>query len=357
MLAPTRRAAAELRERITGRLNRTAREPIARTPASLAFGILRRAAARRGPAGAPAALRPGAGRRAARAARRSRRRRRPGPGLAGRRPRRAAHPWPARRAARPDDARGRARPGRRPTWPGWAARTTGPSGWPPRRCSREYDEVNGAGQPRRLRPGADRRRGRAGPGRRPDLLADVRRCARFVAVDDAQEMTPAVAELLAAVVGSGRRAAAGRATRRGDARLPRGRPGVPGRAGRRVRRPRGRHADRSCCGPAGATAPSCGPRSTASWPRGRDRRPGWPAPGDAGARARARSGRRPPAALRRPGGDLHRRRPAPRPPPARACPGARWRSSCAGPAGRHPAPGAELVRGAGPRAGDRGAGA
>ena len=36
-----------------------------------------------------------------------------------------------------------------------------------------------------------------------DLLADVRRCARFVAVDDAQEMTPAVAELLAAVVGRG----------------------------------------------------------------------------------------------------------------------------------------------------------
>src|SRR5262249_18425161 len=45
VLAPTRRAAAALRERISGRLDRTAREPIARTPASLAFGILRRAAA------------------------------------------------------------------------------------------------------------------------------------------------------------------------------------------------------------------------------------------------------------------------------------------------------------------------
>ena len=44
LLAPTRRAAAALRDRVTSRLARTVREPIARTPHSLAFALLHRAA-------------------------------------------------------------------------------------------------------------------------------------------------------------------------------------------------------------------------------------------------------------------------------------------------------------------------
>ena len=44
MLTFSRRAAAELRERVTGRLDRTVREPIARTLHSYAFGVLRMAA-------------------------------------------------------------------------------------------------------------------------------------------------------------------------------------------------------------------------------------------------------------------------------------------------------------------------
>ena len=42
VLAPTRTAATALRERITSRLGRTLREPLARTPHSYAFGLLRR---------------------------------------------------------------------------------------------------------------------------------------------------------------------------------------------------------------------------------------------------------------------------------------------------------------------------
>ncbi len=48
VLTFSRRAAAELRERITARLGRTARQPIARTFHSYAFGLLRGEAARRG---------------------------------------------------------------------------------------------------------------------------------------------------------------------------------------------------------------------------------------------------------------------------------------------------------------------
>ncbi len=42
VLAPTRSAATALRERVTARLGRTLREPLARTPHSYAFGLLRR---------------------------------------------------------------------------------------------------------------------------------------------------------------------------------------------------------------------------------------------------------------------------------------------------------------------------
>src|SRR4051794_16447448 len=55
VLAPTRLAAARLREQVTGRLARTVREPLVRTPQSLAFGILRRGAPPvRGPPPPPA---------------------------------------------------------------------------------------------------------------------------------------------------------------------------------------------------------------------------------------------------------------------------------------------------------------
>jgi superfamily I DNA/RNA helicase len=43
VLAPTRAAAATLRDRVSARLRRTVREPLARTPHSYAFGLLRRA--------------------------------------------------------------------------------------------------------------------------------------------------------------------------------------------------------------------------------------------------------------------------------------------------------------------------
>ena len=56
-----RRAAAELRSRITARLGRATKEPLARTFHSYAFGLLRREAAMRGEPAAAAALRPGAG--------------------------------------------------------------------------------------------------------------------------------------------------------------------------------------------------------------------------------------------------------------------------------------------------------
>lgn len=44
LLAPTRRAAAALRDRVTARLARTVREPLARTPHAFAFALLRRLA-------------------------------------------------------------------------------------------------------------------------------------------------------------------------------------------------------------------------------------------------------------------------------------------------------------------------
>ncbi|GMA88488.1 hypothetical protein GCM10025868_37380 [Angustibacter aerolatus] len=45
VLAPSRLAATRLRERVTARLGRTVTEPLARTPQSFGFGVLRRAAA------------------------------------------------------------------------------------------------------------------------------------------------------------------------------------------------------------------------------------------------------------------------------------------------------------------------
>ncbi len=201
VLAPTRRAAAELRERITGRLNRTAREPIARTPASLAFGILRRAAAAEGRP-APRLLSgpeqdvvlrellaghaAGVGRAPdwpedVRAALRTR-------GL-----RAELRDLMMRAVERGLDAADLAELGRAHDRPEWVAAA---------QVLEEYDQVTALASPGAYDPALI-----VGAATRAldddDLLADVRRCARFVAVDDAQEMTPAVAELLAAVVGRG----------------------------------------------------------------------------------------------------------------------------------------------------------
>ena len=68
VLTFSRKAAAELRTRITARVARTIREPLARTFHSYAYGVLRRAALLRGDAAAPAAHLRRAGRRRRRAA-------------------------------------------------------------------------------------------------------------------------------------------------------------------------------------------------------------------------------------------------------------------------------------------------
>ena len=97
-----------------------------------------------------------------------------------------------------------------------------------------------------------------------DLLADVRRCARFVAVDDAQEMTPAVAELLAAVVGRG-----GELLLAGDPDAAtlgfRGAdPAYLAERADEFAALRGRRRRRSCCAPAGGTGRRSGQPSSGS---------------------------------------------------------------------------------------------
>ena len=150
MLTFSRRAAGELRDRVTARLGRTVREPVARTLHSYAFGVLRMANRRR---------------RACRAAAAAVRRRsrtsscascvaeRDAVRVAGRAAPGAAHPGLRRRAARPADARGRARPRRARA--GRARRRTraGPTGSRPGAFLTEYQDVTVAGATRRLRPG------------------------------------------------------------------------------------------------------------------------------------------------------------------------------------------------------------
>ncbi len=201
VLAPTRRAATLLRERITGRLAQTVREPIARTPASLAFDILRRAAVAEGG---------------------------PTPGLlsgpeqdamlrdlleghaagAGRAP---EWPDPVRAALRtrglrtelrdlmmraverglgPDDL---ARLGVERSRPEWVAAA---------QVLEEYEQVTALATPGAFDPALILSSAEAALAD-VDLLAQVRRSARFVAVDDAQELTPAAYHLLLAVAGSG----------------------------------------------------------------------------------------------------------------------------------------------------------
>ena len=135
-----------------------------------------------GPARRPAAAaaqRPRAGRHPARAAGRARggRGARPPPGpstcslaLATRGFRAELRDLLMRAVERGIEADDLARPG--------GASTAGPSGSPPRRCSREYDEVTALSRARGLRPGLDpRRRGRPARGRPRGARPGARRAA------------------------------------------------------------------------------------------------------------------------------------------------------------------------------------
>ena len=165
LLAPTRLAAARLRDAVTARLGGTTTTPLARTHQSFGFGVLREAAALAGDPAPRLLSGPEQDVILARAARRPRRGQSPAP------------PWPRRGRARPCRPAASApscatcscapssSASSPATSPARARRTGGPSGWPPRRAAR-VRRGHGAVRGRRLRPGVDpRRRGRPPRGR------------------------------------------------------------------------------------------------------------------------------------------------------------------------------------------------
>ena len=338
VLAPTRVAAARLRDAVTARLGGTTDQPLARTHQSLGFGILREAAALRGDP--PPRLLSGpeqdvilrdllAGHAA------GERRRRPWP--------ESVHPALPTRGFRGElrdllmraverglDPEDLARlGGARPARVGRGRRVL--------RRVRRGDRAVGA---RGLRPGLDpRRRGRP-PRGRPEALDRLRAGLRLVVVDDAQELTPAALRLLRVSSPAGGRPRAARRPRRRRADLPRRRPAParrpPGRDGARTRGAVARRtgAAARCSTPPPAWSPtsaSSAARRTVRSSRGRARR----------ARSRctccARCARRPatsPAELRAAhlldgvpvvadGGDRARRWPHGDPAPRAAPPGCR----------------------------------
>ncbi|MGL5856871.1 MAG: ATP-dependent helicase [Angustibacter sp.] len=202
VLAPTRPAAARVREQLTARLRRTVTEPLARTPQSFAFGVLRLAAAQDGDTpprlisgpeqdvvlrellaghaagqgtdpGWPERLHPALGTRGFRAELRD---------------------LVMRAVERGVDPQELAVLGRQHGRPEWVAGA---------RVLREYLEVTSLATPRGFDPAAIV--GAAVARLRSDhqLLAQVRDRVRYVAVDDAQEATPAVADLVRALAGEG----------------------------------------------------------------------------------------------------------------------------------------------------------
>ena len=202
VLAPTRVAAARLRERVTARLARTVREPLARTPQSFAFGVLRRVAAAAdepaprlisGPEqdlvlrellaghvdglGArprwPAELQPALGTRGFRGQLRD---------LVMRAVERGVDPVAL-------EQRGLEH-GR----PAWVAAA---------RVLQEYVDVTALAAPGAYDPASITGAAAAALADDPVLLDQVRAQTRFVAFDDAHEATPAVAELVRAVSGHG----------------------------------------------------------------------------------------------------------------------------------------------------------
>ena len=202
VLAPTRVAAARLREQVTARLNRTVSEPLARTPSSFAFGVLRQAAALRGEP-APRLI--------------------AGPEqdlvlrelLAGHAAGEGAAPdWPTdvraalgtcgfrgelrdllmRAVERGLDDDELARLGAQHCRPEWVAAA---------RVLSEYLGVTGLATPGAYDPASIAGTAVGELTADADLLYRVRARARFIAVDDAHEMTPAVADLVQLVAGRG----------------------------------------------------------------------------------------------------------------------------------------------------------
>lgn len=201
VLAPTRLAAARLRELVTARLATTVREPLARTPQSFAFGILRQAAALSGepaprlitgpeqdlvlrdllaghvagqgrPPGWPAILLPALGTRALRGQLRDLLMRAVERGLS-----------PSELAAL----------GRRHRRPEWVAASA---------VLREYLDVTALATAGGYDPAAITAEAAARLAGDVELLDQVRSQVRFVAVDDAHELTAAAADLLRLVVGA-----------------------------------------------------------------------------------------------------------------------------------------------------------
>lgn len=200
VLAPTRLGAARLRELVTARLDRTVREPLARTPQSFAFGVLRQAAVVAGnppprlitgpeqdvvlrdllaghaagegiAPGWPDDLLPALGTRGLRAELRDLLMRAVERGLS------------------PADLTDL---GRRHDRPAWVAAA---------RVLAEYLDVTGLGTPGGYDPAAIAGDAVASMVADAELLARVRDQVRFVAFDDAHEATPAVADLVRTVVG------------------------------------------------------------------------------------------------------------------------------------------------------------
>ena len=188
VLTFSRKAAAELRTRITGRVARTIREPLARTFHSYAYGVLRRAALLRGDA--PPRLLTSAEQDAVVAEL-----------LRGDAEEEGAVRWPAalapalahgglpHRAARAAAARHRARRRLRRSWPRGAASPAASTGCTAAAFQEQYEAVTafstvGRGDASGLRPGragpagdrrARRRPGAAAPGARAGPLAVRRR--------------------------------------------------------------------------------------------------------------------------------------------------------------------------------------
>jgi superfamily I DNA/RNA helicase/RecB family exonuclease len=195
-------AAARLRERVTARLSRTVREPLARTPQSFAFGVLRRVAAAADEP-APRLI--------------------SGPEqdvvlrelLAGHVAGVGAQPrWPdellpalttrgfrgqlrdlvMRAVERDVDATTLAELGERHGRPEWVAAA---------HVLQEYLDVTALAAPGAYDPAAITGAAAAALAADPVLLQQVRSQARFVAFDDAHEATPAVASLVQEVTGTG----------------------------------------------------------------------------------------------------------------------------------------------------------
>ncbi len=202
VLAPTRVAAARLRELVTARLGRTVTEPLARTPASFAFGVLRQVAVLAGePAprliagpeqdlvlrellaghvlgeGAAPAWPPGVS-----------------AALGARGFRTELRDLLMRAVERGLDDDELARLGREHDRPDWVAAAT---------VLGEYLGVTGLATPGAYDPASIAGTAAGELAVDDELLRRVRAQARFIAVDDAHELTPAAADLLRLVAGPG----------------------------------------------------------------------------------------------------------------------------------------------------------